>query len=1469
LEKKGIMIFKQLLFRLGGLVLGFLSSAKKKRNANLLGIVLLSVLPGIFITNAVKTNILYPRSDEIIADTGEYTIYIVPHTHFDPWWLDPWQVEIQRWSTNFRQALQLMDVYSSYKFVVDQAVALRYFYEHEPYWRDKIKSWIRQGRIVLVGGVSQPETNLPSESGLLHEFELAEEWYQRTFWPELVGTGMEPVIETAWQIDIFGHGVGVPAWLNLSGIKYMVYGRSSGHGLVPGRADGLYMWYAPGGQTILAYKAPHYNHDFGHDGYSSFFEQSNINSFLEGIMRFIDPPTPPTPWSPAFYPNGTQDTTRTGDIMILYGSDFSNPNPALPGYVAHWNEFMHAETGYRMVIATPRDFFRAQEAKLERGAEIPVITPQQDQNPVFPGYYTSHPEMKYWNRYFESILSTIELFSSMPSMTWGNDDSAPIRFASTANDDLETLWWKTLVSHHHDQLTGTSPQSRIWDALKVYESAVPYLQFSISRVLARYVECINWSMSSSFPSNSKIYPLLVVNPTGSEIDVPITIDWPSNATIEVSPVNPLAWDAVPIQAVPSFIGDDADLCFGPADPFLWPSTTEANAWHSQPTDPFINITGPLTSPDNVHVMGSKGSWRVGMPRFNGVENKVEMHGNNLTSWTFLAEDVPAGGYAAYWVAVKAGDATLNRTIPFVANSLNVFNQTTKYFNIIFDGKLNVTDLSTGREIFGNPRYILYKDDGDAYFYNMDSVLSNATLPTSCIVCSGPVYTSIEWNVSLNDFAGEQILGDPIVKKRVFIFNGLNYLIHDDFVNYSRNVSSSIVMEFDIPENASVRYLTPFGTVKHDEINDYYPSMSGVIAEPSNTHWGSLNFTPGILIGQQFLNGFRKTSENRLQMVLGRHLYGNSTRITEGSGVKEVFDEGPIVRNYITTIITPDDYCEKIQLARAYNTMISRYLGQALNTSSLVQNCNESMLPPRLSFWSGDPNKSIYPVAGFQSYIDENSFRLLVVKNGIPTWPLSTITYNGTIFVGATVPANLTALYNVCYENLTGIFKDGDGENLSGSWGRIIKIEATMRDDSWSLINLENTQSSLAFTIIKWKEDELASGYRSLEINMTSLQELGDGVLYVERTGNELLEQPLDWVVVLQMTTEELLTHDSNSNGLVVLSVPEPGDCGQSGHYYYRIRYVTRDGKWYTSNRISWTTPLTRAETNLGIFIATASVIGILIFIFIIARGIKRRFVAQPSGKSRMSKKSSIDKFQSLIALIYSKCFKRNITNPPQWTFIFIPPAILSLGFLIRGLELNIWDHQSFLLAYPVNSNGWPSFGVWYPDMNTLLTSYTWLSAQNTILFFVLTSISFATIPIIWGDKRIKPRHLGMFLIGLPCFLLFLGIEITIVLLIGGATSNYVSNAWFTIRNFYFPPQFTEHWKYYLICVIIEPVISLSVINILFTMIFPFLRHRKRKKGKVIMKNNISASKNENALRNTDQSTQKGVDPFKNEKGAGG
>lgn len=479
--------------------------------------------------SAEYNNVVNAKTD-LSANSNQKIVWIIPHTHYDPAWLDPYHTEVERWCTNVRNALDLMKIEPTMCFVLDQVVGIQYFWEHYPEYQPDILQFLKEGRLEIVQGfVSQPDENLVGELGLIEDALQGITWAR-----DILGAN----ITTGWELDPFGFGAGTPTYYHDLGLKYCVIMRTG-----PPMWDGVFNWTGNDGSSIYGYKMPTYSASWGNGGFTTDTDIQNVNEFIQNVHNWIDPTT--NPFEHTVNPGNLSNDE--GDLMVLYGTDFTNPNNDLPGYVAAWNAQEAVITGYVCKIGTPSMFFNRLGSLLARGGVVKTyITPAQDLNPVASGCYTSRVDMKNFTLYVEQKLTTLETFASIEKQLFPN-------FAYP-EPDFETSWFKADVVHHHDSVTGSSTQPVFEDTMRVFYQEMPVLDQLQSDILGTIINQINITFH-----NSTVKPIVLFNPLGwnrtEPVEIPVnTTMFPAsmqNKIVDVSVIDPDNGTTIPSQVIPT------------------------------------------------------------------------------------------------------------------------------------------------------------------------------------------------------------------------------------------------------------------------------------------------------------------------------------------------------------------------------------------------------------------------------------------------------------------------------------------------------------------------------------------------------------------------------------------------------------------------------------------------------------------------------------------------------------------------------------------------------------------------------------------------------------------------------------------------------------------------------------------------------------------------------------------------------
>jgi len=446
------------------------------------------------------------------------TVFMVPYSHWDvDFWktLDEYKVTV---SNIIIDAIDLIAEKPNFRFTINQAIFIKHFWENYPDYQDKLRCYVQEGKIEIVGGKwVQPDLNLICGEALVRNLLLGNEWIKKTF---------EVESEVAWEIDVFGHPGSIPHFLSQSGYKYYVFARlelneyslSAMSPEVPELVTSIFhlkkpifeelhykkdlprvvnFWWQNAGDRLLTHwMKTHYN-----SGFLKCIEE-NLELAFKRIQKAIGAMAPYSP---------------TPNIMLLCGDDFCYPQKDfffLPEVVKAWNEELFPSTGYKLVIATPRDFFHAVEDALKLHPEL-LPTYELEFNPALgSSAWINRPEFKQANAQLEAKLFANErlgVFSALLGKSY-------------PKKELSAAWQLVATNHHHDNITGTIPEEVAKFVFRRYEEAGQILERSTERLLTELSARID---TKPLPELASAKALLVFNPLSwkrndfVEIDIPL------------------------------------------------------------------------------------------------------------------------------------------------------------------------------------------------------------------------------------------------------------------------------------------------------------------------------------------------------------------------------------------------------------------------------------------------------------------------------------------------------------------------------------------------------------------------------------------------------------------------------------------------------------------------------------------------------------------------------------------------------------------------------------------------------------------------------------------------------------------------------------------------------------------------------------------------------------------------------------
>ncbi len=329
----------------------------------------------------------------------QYSGYLVGHAHIDFQWLWEWPETVEECKKTFGQATRFMDEFPQFTFTQSSPALYVATEEHHPEVFERIRHYVKEGRWEIAGGRwCEGETNIISAESHARHLLYGQRYFREKF-------GKTTTV--GWEPDTFGHAWTMPQILRLAGIRYYYFCRA-------GKKKPLFHWEAPDGSKVLAFDEPAtgswYNSDVGPDQ-------------LEELLKW-------------------EDATGSKDLLWVYGVGNHGGGPTREHILTalEWQKRGYLATTR---FATAQTFFETLEKKVDL-ARIPTV--RDELNFVFRGCYTTHGDIKRWNRDAESLTVSAE---SLSTAAW-------LEGASYPGADFASMWKDITWNHHHDTLPGTS-----------------------------------------------------------------------------------------------------------------------------------------------------------------------------------------------------------------------------------------------------------------------------------------------------------------------------------------------------------------------------------------------------------------------------------------------------------------------------------------------------------------------------------------------------------------------------------------------------------------------------------------------------------------------------------------------------------------------------------------------------------------------------------------------------------------------------------------------------------------------------------------------------------------------------------------------------------------------------------------------------------------------------------------------------
>ena len=374
----------------------------------------------------------------------QLNIILVPHTHWDREWYQTFQQFRIRLVHTVNKLLEILDRDPAFShFMLDgQTIVLDDYLEVEPEQEERLKTYIRSGRIQIGPWYLQPDEFLVSGESLIRNLQIGLQ--QAADFGGTMRVGYVP--------DTFGHIAQLPQILQGFGIDNAVFWRGVG----AEAQQSEFYWAAPDGTAVLVI------HLADPIGYSNARQMPLSPTEFAMRVELLAAPL-------------LQKAT-TNTLLFMNGSDHLEPQDGLPATIAAANELLaHIDPKHEQILAQIGHYTQNGTAKHPDGIHVCIGTLPQyidairqhvQTNGQDASLQTLSGEMRssQYSHLLPAVLSTRMWIKQQNAaiehllVNWVEPLTAwAWKLGASYPTGLVRLAWKYLLQNHpHDSICGCS-----------------------------------------------------------------------------------------------------------------------------------------------------------------------------------------------------------------------------------------------------------------------------------------------------------------------------------------------------------------------------------------------------------------------------------------------------------------------------------------------------------------------------------------------------------------------------------------------------------------------------------------------------------------------------------------------------------------------------------------------------------------------------------------------------------------------------------------------------------------------------------------------------------------------------------------------------------------------------------------------------------------------------------------------------
>ncbi|MEO6349954.1 MAG: alpha-mannosidase, partial [Candidatus Limnocylindrales bacterium] len=415
-------------------------------------------------------------------------IHLVPHTHWDREWYEPFQTFRSRLVDLLDQLLETMRLDSRLRFTLDGQMAIVDDYlEVRPEAEELIRSLVMSGRLAVgPWQILMDEFQVSGET-IIRNLELG--WNRADRLGGAMAVGYLP--------DMFGHIAQMPQILSKAGIDRAVIWRG-----VPAEINQRsFVWRSPDGSAVRT--------EYLIGGYGSgAYLLSVPDRFAERLRAYRAASTP-------FYGDRS--------ILAMYGTDHAIPSPTLADRI---DEVNRVEDDLVVRVATLAEYLSAAS---DDDLEAPLWTGEMRSGArasILRNVISARMEIKAAAGRAERLLERYaEPLTALHARSW------PGR-------QLELAWRRIVDNSAHDSISGCSADSVVAQVMGRFAEAEQLGHSILARTVAEIAQKVSagaWAVINASPSARSAVVLVEIPVASPSEEIPCLTS--SGATLPVQEIS--------------------------------------------------------------------------------------------------------------------------------------------------------------------------------------------------------------------------------------------------------------------------------------------------------------------------------------------------------------------------------------------------------------------------------------------------------------------------------------------------------------------------------------------------------------------------------------------------------------------------------------------------------------------------------------------------------------------------------------------------------------------------------------------------------------------------------------------------------------------------------------------------------------------------------------------------------------------